>query len=100
MDSEEDDASFDDFGFIVRDFQQSGVNIVSSSNITIRNIEVFNCALAATGARQSANITYENCKIHHLDSTTGKEVAVLACQTTVKENLVVTRLSPEIRGIK
>lgn len=42
----------------------------------------------------------ENCRIHYLDPSTGKEVAVLSCQTLVKENLVVTRLSPEIRGIK
>ena len=42
----------------------------------------------------------ENCKIHQLDPATHKETAVLACQTKVRENLIVTRLSPEIRGIK
>ena len=42
----------------------------------------------------------ENCKIHYLDLATNKEVPVLACQTRVSPNLVITRLSAEIRGIK
>ena len=42
----------------------------------------------------------ENCKIHYFDTEQNKEIPVLACQTLVKENLVITRLSPEIRGIK
>jgi len=42
----------------------------------------------------------ENCKIHVFDRESSREVAMLACQTKVSENVIITRLSPEIRGIK
>jgi parallel beta-helix repeat protein len=52
-------------GFIVRDFRETGVNIVRSSNIVIRDVEVTNCRLGAVGARRSSSITIEGCDIHH-----------------------------------
>ena len=72
---------------------------VPENNSILRCFQYLNTATISYG-KFCWNGECENCKIHHLDPKTGKEVAVLACQTRVGENLIVTRLSPEIRGIK